>query len=381
MDEQYEGTENRQNEADDGVWMKDDAGHDIHETDEMAIEQQAEDIAAILMGEDPDKAQETAEEILEEVEGMQGKLPKHEEPDGTEGGGTKEEMEQREQGDKDDSAHDGETESEDSEEDATEQEATEDELAADGLPKAKNDRTNNRIKQLVDRAKAAEAAAADAERRASEAERLSAISTDAHPDPDKELADLRSEYGRIKSAAQLISEGIENPLTGEPYTPAEAQAAIAEYKQDLQFRISEVERATVDRMQEAQTSQANADDLRNSLVPFLQKHPELDPDSTDADPDMIDLLKARIDTSAIQNRGMLTGWKTPPAEIVAQFERFLTRQNTLKVNQKEKADKKIEQSPSRSNPNQATNSKEKKAEDELMAFFDEAMGDMGLKGR
>lgn len=329
-------------------------------------DQLADDIADILLSD----AEETGEP------GQEEKSP---DSDGSGSDGADSSEDDQRSDDEEKKPPEGDTESKEGNDQADRAVEQPPELAADGLPIAGTDRTNNRIKQLVDRAKAAEAATADAQRRAEELERLNSTSTSDHPDPQAELDKLRDEYARIATPQQVLQAGTVNPLTGEPYTAAEAQAAIADYKQDLQFKMSEAERSVVDRMQQAREAEKQAASLQDSLVPLLTAHPELDPNSVNADPDLCDILQGMIDANAIMERGLLTGWKTQPQDIVAKFDRFLKSQQNIRVNTIAKTDKKAVNLSDRKQSTAPNGiAPEKSGEDEFLAAFDDAMKEMGF---
>ena len=257
------------------------------------------------------------------------------------------------------------------------------ELAADGLPAPKGEKANKRIQQLVERAKAAEAKQKEAEDALNEANQRAATTTPEHPDPDKELEKLKQRYASVKSPQQILQEQLINPLTGDVYTPAEAQAAVAEYKQDLQYQIQNVQAATVERMNQARQAEAIiATQLTPEIDKLLSKYPYLDPGTEEepnpkADKDLCDMLHALVDSNAKVERGLLVGFKKPPKDFLGAFERMMINGKTVKVNQEAKINKKIDNVPSRGPLDNRGKSDKMSDEDAFMSAFDEAMKQYG----
>jgi chromosome segregation ATPase len=253
-------------------------------------------------------------------------------------------------------------------------EEEEEPLAADGEPAPKSEKANKRITQLVAQKKEAQEKAAELEARIAEMETQAATTTEAHPDPDKEVAELRAQYATIKTPQMILQEEIVNPLTGDVYTAAEAQAAVAELKQDIQFRINEAQSATVERMNQARAAEnLVVTKLTPHVDAMVAKYPQLDEDSDKFDQDMSDLFQATIDANVKKTNGLITGFKKDPAEFVAAFERVVKKNSTLQANQRTRTDKKIDKVPTRG-PKQIRNGENKQSpEDDFMAEFDVAM--------
>jgi hypothetical protein len=255
------------------------------------------------------------------------------------------------------------------------------ELAADGLPRPKGEKANARITQLVAEKNAAKQAQAEAEARAAAAEQRAATTTTAHPDPEAELQQLRERYKVIKTPQQLIDEEMINPLTGFVCTPAEAQAAIAEYKQDLQFQIQEAQAATVERMTQARASESLiTTQLDPEIEKLIGKYPELDENSQKYDKDLSSMFQALVDSNMVTERGLVTGFKVPPKEYIASFERMMTKNRTVKVNEQAKVEKNIDKVPSKRALDNRGKDDKISPEDELMGYFDDAMKEMGFAG-
>ena len=255
------------------------------------------------------------------------------------------------------------------------------ELAADGLPRPKGEKANQRITQLVAQKNEAKKRAEEAEARAAAAEQRAATTTKAHPDPEAELKDLKKRYQTLKTPQQVIEEGLINPMTGYEYTPAEAQAAIADYKQDLQFQIAEAQAATVERMNQARASEnLVVTQLNPEVDAFLLKYPELDENNAKYDKDLGFMFDALIAANMKTEQGLVTGFKTPPKEYIATFERMMLNGRTMKVNAESKTNKKIDKVPAKKALDNRGKDDKISPEDELMGYFDAAMKDMGYSG-
>jgi hypothetical protein len=330
----------------------------------QTIEEMADDITAILMGEEPKEGGQDDGDA------------------GTTGGGSSDGSDYLDsladsEGDKDSAGgEDGEGESEESEEDDGEDDAKQTDVL-DETPPSKKMSAQDRIRQLVDQKNDLKKQVEDARRELEETQSKFAQSSDKHPDPEKELADLHTKYSSILSPAEVLEKGLINPLTNEPFTAAEAQAAVAELKQDVQFQINEANNAVVDRMNQARLAEERAEELRVPLAELLNKYPQLDRDSKDCNPDLCDMLQAVIDANAVIRGGLLSGFKTEPKDFIAKFGRVLDSQTHIRVNTKRDIDKNIERVPARSSLDNRQEPAKMKPEDDLMAAFDEAMKEMG----
>jgi len=273
------------------------------------------------------------------------------------------------------------SENDDQDQQFGEEEKQEPELAADGLPMPKTDKARERIQQLVSRAKEAEAKQAEAEAALEEANQRAATTTAEHPDPDAELADLRQRYASVKTPQQILEEELINPLTNELYTPAEAQAAVAEYKQDLQFKINEAQNSTVERMNQARLAESLVTtQLNPALDALIAKFPQLDAESDKADKGLCDVLQAVVDANVKLDRGLVVGFKKDPKEFLGTFERMIKNGQTMKVNQHKETAKKIDKVPSKGALDNRQEHGKITPEQELMNEFDKAMAEMGYRG-
>jgi hypothetical protein len=307
-----------------------------------------DDIAAILLGED---------------EGGEGESGDNEDHDGE-----SDDDQEAAADEEEDEAEAGEDDEEDDDEE--DEEDKEDEGEEDLKPK-KN--ANSRIRQLVAEKKEREQRIQELESQLSNNE---VRRTPEHPDPDKELAILKEQYSRIKTAREVLDSGAINPLTGEEYTAAEAQAAIAELKQDLQFKINEVQSAVVENMKQAEAARNLVETIRVPLAEMIDRYPELDADGDKFDKDLGALLQATIDTNSIMENGILTGFKQDPKKFLASFERTLIKMGTLKANARAATDKKKEKILSKTPLNNEARGGKISAEDEFMAFVDAAFDNL-----
>ena len=256
-------------------------------------------------------------------------------------------------------------ETEDEPEEETDEDSTDEPLANDP-PSA-----NKRIRQLVAQRKAKEAEVTELQQRLADAEKRSATATPEHPDPENELAELQDEYSRVKTPQAVIESGAINPLTGEPYSAAEAQAAVAELKQDLMYKMRGAEGAVVSRMEQSRTAERLSENMRVPLAELITKYPQLDQTSATADKDLCATLQAVIDSNTVLDGGLLSGFKTEPDKFVKQFERVLVKLGTVKANGSAIVDAKKDKVPAKG----ALSNRTAKTDDvdDFMEYFDKAM--------
>jgi hypothetical protein len=280
------------------------------------------------------------------------------------------------QGDDDaEAADDGDDDAgdpEDDDDDDVDDDDDGDDEGKDGKGKRPMSGAEKRIRGLLAKLDAEKAARAEAEERLGQYEERDVRSDPDHPDPEAELAELKDQYKRILTPAQVMASGKVNPLTGAPYTAAEAEAAIANLKQDIQFKISELNDVVVSNMSKARAAEALAEQVRVPLEGLIAKYPRLDPASKDADPDLCRLLQSHIDSIMVTDGKLLTGFKEDPSEAIAAFARVMDRNTLLVANQRKATDRRIEHVPKRG----GTSGREDKAsapEDEMLGFLEEAL--------
>lgn len=274
---------------------------------------------------------------------------------------------------------DGDTDDTDDTEDDAGDESDEDEAehGTDENEPKPGSRANERIRKLVAEKNEIERKLAEAEARAQEAERLASTSTEEHPDPENEVKELREKYKRVMTPQEIVSSNMVNPLTGSPYTPAEAQAAVAELKQDIQFQIDEANNAVVERMNQAREAEALANSLVAPLQELINDFPQLDPGSPKADKDLCNLLQTTIDANSIQNRGLLTGFVKQPEEFIGAFRRVLKSQGEMRANKVRKTDAKVDTLPKHGALDSKRTGGKMEPTDELLSMFDDAMKEIG----
>lgn len=267
----------------------------------------------------------------------------------------------------------------DGEDEEEEEDEDEGEEGKDGKKNDKSEKhprtAKERIRQLVSVRNEKDA---EINRLKAEIDRISSqqvASNDEHPDPEAEVEQLRNQYKNIKSPDKVVKDGVINPLTGEPYTPAEAEAAVANLKQDIQFKINEAQSAVVGKMSLAREAEAMSESLRIPLSDLITKYPVLDQDSKNADADLCAVLQSVIDANTIVKGGLLTGFKTPPETFLKSFENMLKKTTSVKVNEGKKLDNKRDKTAESSGKAPAKRGK-MSAEDEFMAIFDDAFGRM-----
>lgn len=278
------------------------------------------------------------------------------------------------------------TEEEEVDEQPEDAEEAKEDLAEDGGPKTRSDKINKRIRDLVEQKKTAKADAekyrAEAERykrEAEEAQSRAVRATPSIPEPDKKLAELRDQLAKAPTAIQVMESDMINPLTNAPYTPAEAQAAVVDYRQSLQLQIDQVKDAVVDNM----TAARNAEQLfKNEVSPHLEKlitdYPELDKESEVFDQDLSDMLQAVINANCIMSNGLVSGFKKEPKAFVESFRRHMLKSTAVKVNNTRSVDKKVERRTKGAQALRSTqSSKESNSfEDSMLGGFEEAMESM-----
>lgn len=281
-------------------------------------------------------------------------------------------------GDKAEEKKDPEADPEEKTEEPAEPEAERD-VDEDGQPLPKSDKAQARIRQLIEQRNQEKQRAEEALARAEAAERQAVEASPEHPDPDKELEAIDNQYRNLKTPQEVVASGGINPLTGAPYTLVEAQAAITEFKLDLQQKRQEVEQVRVENMTRARQAEQIANTLAEPLVDLIHDHPELDsdPKNEKCNESLCNLLQSHIDAHTIKERGLLVGYTKEPEEIVAEFRKTIESLSAIKVNKQKKTDKKIDRIPGRAAaqaPRSAdANEGEKTSEEELFSAFDDAM--------
>lgn len=272
---------------------------------------------------------------------------------------------------------------EDEDDDKREEEDEEDEIDVPEDEERENDyeipgknrqSAKDRIGQLIKQRNEARQQAEDFKKQLEYATHQAATATEAHPDPEAELKDLNERYRTIKTPKQIVDEGIINPLTGYEYTPAEAEAAIANLKQDIQFQISDANNAVVARMNQSREAERLGSELSAELSALIHEMPELDRDSKKANPDLCDMLQAIIDTNAKTDRGILTGWNKEPKEFIGTFKRVVKSLSMVKANSNKSVKKKIDLAPGRNSVNDQFTEVGNIEDDLLKAFADSIAG-------
>lgn len=188
----------------------------------------------------------------------------------------------------------------------------------------------------------------------------------------------RKSLAEAPTALQVLESDLINPLTNAPYTPAEAQSAIVEYKQNLQFQINDLNDAVVQNM----TAARNAEQLfRTQAEPHINKlmddYPALDKDSADFDQDLSDMFQAVINANCIMNNGLVTGFKKEPKTFVDSFRRHMLKSTAVRANNTRSVDKKIERKTKGERGVTPTTSKKNASFEDTMLFgFEDAMSTM-----
>jgi DNA repair exonuclease SbcCD ATPase subunit len=256
----------------------------------------------------------------------------------------------------------------------TEQKAIPDEQSAAPEPKRGKLTAQERIQQLAaqKRELAEELERVKAERE--EAEKRYATTSEQHPDPQAELETLKEQYAQLPTAQQVIEAETINPATEMPYTPAEAEAALANLKQDIMFRINDTKDAVVQRMEQARVAETLATQLGDELNQLISQYPELDPNSPKANKPLCKMLGAVIKSNQIETAGLLSGWDTPPKEFLKEFKDMVLSQTLVRANAVSKTNGNIEAVPTKVKPEET---KVQTATDPLLAAFDDAMNMFG----
>ena len=249
--------------------------------------------------------------------------------------------------------------------------------AADGLPATPSLKANDRIRKLVDQRRSVEAER-DQLRQELEAAKKQALATDAHPDPEAEVKTLKEQYKNVKTPEQIVAERQVNPMTGEPYTAAEAAAAIANLKQDIQFKIAEANDAVVERMGQAREAERLTQKMVEPLSDMIQRYPQLDRDNENADPYLCDTLQSVLDANAHMERGILVGFAKDPAEVIGNFEKMMKGLTTVKVNKQTKVDRAVDKTPTHGALDSRTDRGKMSDADELAELLGDSFKELGF---
>ncbi|MCL2806681.1 MAG: hypothetical protein FWD27_00730 [Coriobacteriia bacterium] len=245
----------------------------------------------------------------------------------------------------------------------------------DGMPddrirklNEENRKARKELKELKEKLEEAE----KLKEQVDDAEKRAATTTDEHPNPEEELETLKVQYANLPDPQRIAKDGLINPVTEEPYSFAEAIAVVANLKQDIQFKINEVQQTVVARMTEARDAERLINDNLTPLVKeLMNKYPELDEESVDYDSDLAQLLQEKIDANIVLKRGLASEFKAEPKDFLAAFERVMIKNRTIKVNAMDSVDKKVDtvQSNSKGALDNRKNAKKPSPEDALIESF------------
>jgi hypothetical protein len=359
------------------------ATKEYREKSEMAMgDEFADDILAYLNGTLGEEADDDEFEDDDEEEEDADEEDSADTSDGEEESGDSDEPGDSDgESDSGDDESDGEAEQGDEEQPEDKQEG--EELAADGEPKLRGERANNRIRKLVDEKKEAQAALeslkeelAQAKAEAETARRQAVVTSEKHPKPDEEKAEVLKKLAEAPQAADVMGrDDVLNPLTGQPYTPVEAQLACLEYRQGLEKQLQSIDAAVVDNMTRANASKALFNEQAAPHINgLIERFPELDRENAKYNEATAGIFKAVIDANCVMERGLVTGFKKPPEKFIAEFEKLLTTSRAVRVNETKKVDKKVSNMKSNAPVRTAHNNApdvSKSMEDALLAGFEE----------
>jgi hypothetical protein len=276
-----------------------------------------------------------------------------------------------EEGVKEEVEEEAETEDEPEDKDAEDDDAEE---SAESEPVAEQPAklsAKDRIKQLVDQKNDLKRELAEAQLAREELEKRQAVSTDKYPDPEATVKELQERYAGLPTVQQVLEHETINPVTGDVYTPAEAEAALANIKQDIQFSITDAKDAVVARMEQSRRAEQLGNELGNELSELIARHPQLNPEAPGSDPVWCRILANEIKANEQKAGGLLTGWAEAPRSFIASFEKAMLAATNIVANKVKSTDAKVTKETSK--PVDESFGKPKTFEDEFMAMFDQAV--------
>lgn len=196
--------------------------------------------------------------------------------------------------------------------------------------------------------------------------------------PQDEVDNLTQRLESVKTPKMIIDEGLVNPLTGFEYTPAEAQAAVAEHRVSLMQQLAEAQQAVFKDVAADRRSEQLAEEVRVPLANLIDKYPELDRGGVTENPLLVEMLQSVVDTNVMRDsRNRITGFKQDPSAFVDKFEKALLGQRLLKANVVKKVSSKVErESTGRPSGSDHPSTAKKSVDDDLLSGFDDAMESM-----
>lgn len=283
-----------------------------------------------------------------------------------------EEEEEEEEGEEDEDGD--EDESDDDSDDEKDGDDAEDEQKYQSDDKKKPSKNaQERIKELNRKWREEEKARKELENKLQNMEKLQNASAQKYENPEEEIAKLEEQYRTLKTPQMIVEEQMINPDTGEPYNYAEAAAAIANARQDIQFKINDANSEVVRNMQLARESEQNQNKLVVPMQALVDKYPQLDPDSKKANPTMINAMQQFVNANIVKQGDFIIGFEKDPAEFVGEFENLIEEMSGLRANKQKKADKNVDKLPktgAKASRSKKTTPKEEEDVQKMLDYLD-----------